>query len=358
MVTLCLLLLPLPSFAADWYYTLRPGDSLQSIAEKFCGAAEYGDRISKYNRLDQRIAPVIGSRIRIPVDWLVKRPAPAQVVSVNGVVTHADGTAVVVGDQIRSGQALATADEGRTLIRFADGSTLEIGPEAEVTFDILSAYGDSGMVDTLVRFQRGRGVARVVKQTQGARFRVSTPTGIAAVRGTEFRISSESERSLVETTEGSIGFSNQQEPAAGSAAAAAATAGAQTLLIDAGFGVIATPTGATKEELLPAPINLRGPAQPGSRAVFTWEAIPSARTYEISVYRLAAGVAEPIAGHETKRPRFTLSKLPPGRYRVSVRGVAASGLQGLESLADVELVESERQPWWVLGLIALPLLLL
>ncbi len=345
---LCLLL-PANAAAADWFYTLRPNDSLTVVAEKFCGDAAFADRIAKHNRLDQRYPPAVGSRVRIPVDWLVKRPAPARLVSVQGTVTRADGTQLVLGDTVSAGQRIDTGDDGLALVAFADGSTLEIGSQARVVFDILSAFGDAGMVDTLVRFQRGRGVARVIKQSQGARFRVSTPTGIAAVRGTEFRIAAEGERALLETTEGSIGYDGgaTQTPAA-----------MQTLVIDAGYGAIATPNGATREELLPAPDQLRGPSAPSSRARFSWAQLPGATEYNVTLYRLSgaggAGV-EPIEVRTQRGRSFRTGTLEPGTYQVSVRGVAASGLQGMDAQAQAEIVAPQHRPWWMLGFF-LPLL--
>ena len=344
VVAICLLFVPIVSFSAEWFYTLRPGDTLPVVAEKFCGDATYADRISKHNNLDQRIPLSIGSRIRIPVDWLVKRPAPARVVSVTGEVTRADGTPLVVGDALNAGQALRTGKDALSLVQFADGSTLEISAQASVVFDVLSAYGDAGMVDTLVRFQRGRGVARVIKQEQGARFRVSTPTGIAAVRGTEFRVAAQDEQALVETTEGSIGFEPGQQSAA-----------VQVLVVDAGYGVVATPTGAQREELLPAPNGLAGPPVPSRRASFSWDLVQGAERYEITLYAVDTAGSRPIDAHSTQRRSYRTPPLTPGTYEVSVRGVAASGLQGMDAKAQAEIVDPPGRPWWMLAFL-LPIL--
>ena len=49
--------------------------------------------------------------------------------------------------------------------------------------------------------------------------------------------------------------------------------------------------------------------------------------------------------------------LEPGTYQLSVRGVAANGLQGMDAQAQAEIVAPQPRPWWMLGFF-LPLLFL
>ena len=52
-----------------------------------------------------------------------------------------------------------TGSESYANIQFADGSVMRISPDSEVVFDTLSAYRDTGMVDSRVRISRGSGAS-------------------------------------------------------------------------------------------------------------------------------------------------------------------------------------------------------
>ena len=136
------------------------------------------------------------------------------------------------------GDSVITA-EGAVLVQFADTSELAIQPNSEVLFNKLTAFGPAGMVDTHLRFAYGRGNARVQPQNRGDRFRIQTPQGIAAVRGTEFRVGHRSEEnaSNSETLEGLVAFLRPD----------------QNTDLPAGFGVAASARGVVKETLLDAP---------------------------------------------------------------------------------------------------------
>ncbi len=59
--------------------------------------------------------------------------------------------------------------------------------------DRLSAYGDTGMVDSRFRLQRGRVESRVRPlKGPGSRYEISTPAAVTLVRGTDFRVGVES----------------------------------------------------------------------------------------------------------------------------------------------------------------------
>ena len=305
-------------WATDWHHTLRPGESLAQVAVQCCGNASFADRISQYNNLDQRFPAPVGARLRIPVAWLLQQPANAQLISVTGQVLDSRGRQWNVGDQISIGQQITTAADSLALIRFADNSTLLVNPDALVTFDVLSVFGDAGMVDTLIRFERGRGELKIIKSQQN-RMRVSTPTGIAAVRGTEFRVAAgqAGTPSLVETTEGLVGF-------------VPPGSGALVTLVDAGFGVIAANSGVTKEALLPAPGPLVAPSVPSHNATLSWPKLAGATGYQVQVFRLTNGALQPVRIELVKRTRYQLADLVPATYQVQVRAVAASGLQGMD----------------------------
>lgn len=310
------------ALAADWTYSVRPGDDLWRLAAKYCGSTAYAGRLAQHNGLARPQDLQAGARLRIPVDWLVRQPAEVEVMAVTGTVTDGTGQALAVGDRLVMGTQLVTAD-GFAVVAFADGSTLQVGENSEVLFNILTAFGDTGMVDTHLRFYRGRGTARVIKQEANSKFRIWTPSGIAAVRGTDFRVGAESaaedatEKSTrLETVTGAVDFVDE----------------AKTVDVPAGFGVVASAAGVAKEELLTAPA-LLGTAKPLWRPdeSIRWQADPAAQEYRIVLYQPDGQRRRPIRSRSVNETEFRLDDLQPGSYTFVVRAVAASGLEGFDS---------------------------
>lgn len=309
----------------DWRYTVRPGDELWGIAARFCGSSSYAQRLAAHNALTRPEALRAGTALRIPVAWLVRQPAAVLVRAVSGTAQDGAGQPLAIGDRIAMGARIRTGD-GFAVVAFADGSTLEIGPRSDVLFNILTAFGDTGMVDTHLRFYRGRGAARVVKRATGSRFRIWTPSGIAAVRGTDFRVGTLAQPSVgsrVETLTGAVEFS---------------TANA-TVPLPAGFGVLASPEGVTRESLLPAPTFVTAAqAVLGPTDVVQWQSVSDAARYSITLYAQGTTQDVPVAAAETIDPQYGLSALPVGVYGVTVRAVSANGLEGYGTTQAVQRV--------------------
>jgi hypothetical protein len=313
-----------PVATADWLYTVRPGDDLWRLAARFCGSSAFARRLATHNGLASPSLLQAGASLRIPVAWLVQQPADVEVRSVTGTVRDAAGANIAVGDRIQMGGRLVTGD-GLAVVLFADGSTLEVGPDSDVLFNVMTAYGDSGMVDTHLRFYRGRGAARVIKQGGASRFRIWTPSGVAAVRGTDFRVGTAAQAgagSRVETVTGAVDFE----------------APATTIAVPAGFGVVAAAGAVTREALLPAPVlKDAGKAIRPTGERLAWSAVPGARDYHLKLYRLQQGRAVPLRSQAVPDTAFALQGLEQAAYRFSVRAVAPSGLEGLDVQTEFQI---------------------
>src|SRR5204863_107709 len=84
------------------------------------------------------------------------------------------------------------------------GSTVSIEPNTELTIEKASALSDGS---TLVLMQQnfGRTWHVVTKLITGnSKYEVKTPASTATVRGTAFQVDSDSERTIVTTTEGTV----------------------------------------------------------------------------------------------------------------------------------------------------------
>ncbi len=308
------------AFADDWQYTLRPGDDLWTIARDYCGSGNLAQAIADHNGVGDVSALRAGQRLAIPTAWLVFAPATATVIEASAdarILRSAPaGTSVPAraGDLLDMGDRIVTG-EGGVLVEFADTSQLAVQPNSEVLFNKLTAFGPAGMVDTHLRFAYGRGSARVQPQSRGDRFRIQTPQGIAAVRGTEFRVGHrrDDNASNSETLEGLVAFLQSN----------------QSTELPAGFGVAASAQGVIKETLLDAPQWVDQNPTTSEQATVRWQAVPGAETYVVS---WAQGNAPDIIVSEfiTTTNSATVT-VPPGDYRLGVRGVSGNNIEGYDA---------------------------
>ena len=317
--------------AADWLYTVRPDDKLWTLAQRFCGTHERWRELAQYNQIADPLRLTPGSQLRFPLKWLIEEPVVVRVVyahgevrvvraSPDGAVAGGGEEALLQGNDLQIGSKVITGVNSYANVLFADGSTMQIGPESEVVFDALSAYRDTGMVDTRVRIHRGSGASTVEPQEGPASvYRISTPLGVAAVRGTEFRTRAEEDSSFVETVGGSVDY----------------IASAGTSKVERGYGLKASPSGISVEALLDAPA-LNTPRVFGALETVVWQPLDEAEKYVVQVYS-AADRAKVLARSTVSDPEFSLASLQPGMYVFGVRGVAASGVQGYEATQTLDI---------------------
>lgn len=335
---LLLLFIGNPAAAAEqyWEYTVRPGDNIWNLTKTHCTSVRYWKRIQTLNNidLDREIPP--GTRLRFPLSILKHQPATALVAKLQGsaeLLRAGTGNAVPLqaGTSLRSGDRITTGADSNLTLQFADDSRLLVLENSEVLMDSLSAWGTTGMVDTSIRLQGGR-VDTQVKPSRGpgSRYQIITPAAVAAVRGTDFRVSAEMEKPVMrsEVTEGTVGVGDAS----------------RSTPVKAGFGLVAE-SGKVPEKprkLLPA-VNLSGlpTVQRQLPLTFTWPGLKGARGYRFQIAP-NADFDLLIADQTTETTSASWADLPNGRYAVRVRGIDEVGLEGLNS---VHLFEVDARPF-------------
>lgn len=112
-----------------------------------------------------------------------------------------------LGDRLRHRDVVATSANTRAALRFTDdGSILRINPSSQVR---LTTGDERGALVRTLELEFGEVWARVNRRP-GAEFRVQTPAGVAAVKGTEFLVRVDSAGgATVITLEGVVEFFNQ-----------------------------------------------------------------------------------------------------------------------------------------------------
>ena len=218
-VPLLLALFSASTLAEDWLYTVRPDETLSSICDDYVKEEGCWRKLIKHNTeiaYDGKLTA--GSRIKIPVVWLYNAPIAVIAEYVAGdVFVQRKRTQAInklkAGMYLLMGDTVITAD-GKVLLRFADDSSLLLKPQTEIVLNRLSTFNDSGMVDTDVRLNRGVGHFSIKSQQGKSRYRITTPSAIAAVRGTRFRVSSDANAGDImrnEVLEGAVQVSAQNE---------------------------------------------------------------------------------------------------------------------------------------------------
>lgn len=132
------------------------------------------------------------------------------------------------GQPVFVGDTIATGDDGRIDMRFADGSLLTVGPSSRVQVSRYAPDAPAGQVEALFSLLQG-----IVKMAVGAaqrwdRFSVETETSVATVRGTEWLMEAAKDSSAVFVLRGEVAVESR-----------AAVGGAVTLLPGEGSDVAA-----------------------------------------------------------------------------------------------------------------------
>lgn len=329
-VMLAMLLFSSGVVAAEWIYTFSQQDTLAKLCERNQVAIEdciYEIEFRNNVKDARRIPP--GTRLYLPVAWLKEKPAVVKVGAVHGKVTWVkagtkDSNELSLKTRLNVGDSVVTKAGSATLI-FADGSVLLVSSHTELVFDTLTQWQLGGMVDTRVRLNRGRVKTRVNPvRGSASRYEIVTPAAVAAVRGTEFRVSVDDfdgkPLSKTEVLEGAVALGNR----------------AGQTGVPGGFA-----TKVAKGAKVQSPIPLLDPprivdALPQRLSLLPkqlqWKSVSGAVYYKVDVLRENGdGASSMVYQQQVSKNRFHVPLLPDGNYRFVVRAVDPNGFEGYES---------------------------
>lgn len=315
--------------AEDWRYTIKPGDSLWTVcAEHVTGNEQQcTDKLQSHN-------PQITDSLRLPPGMLINIPVamlkqPPKLV----VVEFTQGKAYVeragapqrevlkAGATLNMGSTVTTESDSSVLLRFADDTTFLLKANSEIKMDKLSAFEDTGMVDARINLDRGEGKVKVQRQSAEPRFQIQTPSAVAAVRGTEFRISSDPAKNHTMRSSVLTGL-------------IAVAAQAVELEVKAGFGTIAEAgkPPLPPRQLLPAPA-ATAPGLLSLPYTLNWSQLDDAVSYVLEIFE-GNTTDKLLQSLELAANNYTFTGLDDGSYTVSVRGIDDIGLQGLNAIVN------------------------
>ena len=324
--------------APEWRYSVRPGDNLIQFADRYLLNPDDWRVLQKLNTIKNPKKLQVGQIIRVPLILVKQGPAPAEVVLVSGQagILNADKVMqnVAVGQQLQAGATLATAQNSRLDVRFADGSVVTMQSNSTMKLDTLSMYSGGGMVDTKLRLQQGKvEVAANPKHVPGNQMQIMTPSAVAAVRGTHFRVTTDAESIKQETLEGNVALSAAGEEVAvkkgfGSLSEGGAPPLPPILLL------VAPNTEKLPVKLDSLPLTFNMPAQEGAVA---WVGQISSDAQFNTV--LAENVSQGAA--------LTFANVPDGKYYLKVRAKDQKGLEGYDATHIFDLNARPFAPYVV-----------
>jgi hypothetical protein len=197
--------------------TINEHDTLTGLSRERFESARAWREVARINRLPDpnRIYP--GQVLRVPPRLLRSRPVAARLVSVVGDVRVGAGTASP-GLAIGEGDRVETAGDASAVVELADGSRMRLAPSSLAELSASRSYAprnapDNGGVDNwfsgAMRVLRGSVEVFATKVLRAKPLEVTTPTAVAGVRGTHYRVDydeTSAQASRSEVLEGVVRF--------------------------------------------------------------------------------------------------------------------------------------------------------
>jgi hypothetical protein len=304
-----------------WSYTVKSGDNLINLAKVHLLRPADWKQVQLFNRIKNPHQIPVGTVLKVPLALVKRQPASAEIVAVSGVANLQKNeviTPLSLGQKLTVGTKLMTGSNSKVTIKFADGTLTQIASNSVLILDTMSLYSGGAMVDTRLRLQQGQ-VETLAnpKAARGNAMQVITPTAIAAVRGTQFRVSAEGGSVTQETLLGQVAFE----------------AASQTVAVHKGFGSIAEQG---KAPIAPVPLL---PAVDTSTMPSLIEHLPAQFTIPkldgaaawLGRVSIDAQQTNVSAEQQVQSNQLAFNALDDGDYYLTVRAKDVLGISGYDA---------------------------
>lgn len=325
--------------AGEWIYTVKAGDTLIGVSHEFLIKPNNWRLLQKLNHVTTPTRMQTGTILRIPIAWLKRMDAVADVVRVQGEVikiarNSGETSALVVGAQLVVGDEIKTAIGSNLTLRFVDGSRILLAENSRATLSNMTLFGRTGMAQTMLLLQQGRVDTQVSPQAgPAAKYEIRTPAINLAVRGTDFRVSTNSADDL-----------SRSEVISGRVLGAAEKG---EVSLEGGFGTLVLVGQAPSPpiRLLGAPDLSTLPALVEKVQLhFQWPCSSGVHQYRAQIF--ADRTFEQLLRDDIfNHCAATWTDLPDAKYVLRVREVDSHGLEGLNAEHDFILKARPEAPF-------------
>ncbi|WP_323120881.1 FecR domain-containing protein [Burkholderia alba] len=308
-------------------YTTRQGDTLYDVADRYLQGPDDWTLVAQLNDVPvpKQLQP--GIVLNLPAARLRKERLSARVVAAHGPVESAASGAVgfvpvAVDTTLTEGDRLRTGSNGFVTLELADGTHLSLPPDSQIDLATLRRTVLTGTLERVIDLQRGSVDSDVTHlKKKDDRFQIRSPSVVAGVRGTRFRVNYDTDgqaSTMVEVLDGTVGVAPSRESTL------------DATLVHENFGNVTKANGqiGSPIELLDAP-RLAEPAkvQDAPTVVFGLAPLDGARAYHVQIAR-DAGLLDLFKEVRTASPRAEFADVPDGTYFVRIAAVDANGLEG------------------------------
>ena len=175
-------------------YKLQPRDTLLSLVSQYMQGPDALAQIVKLNKIANPNTMPVGYQLKIPRQLIKHSPSTATVTRLNcRTITRLEGDAAVPvqsGDVLSEGAVVRIPAGCQLAVTLEDASVLRMMSGAVIKLKTLRRNMLENSPEVRVELLDGRLEVDVPRKRQGgdAPFEVRTPTSVAGVRGTEFRV--------------------------------------------------------------------------------------------------------------------------------------------------------------------------
>lgn len=172
-------------------YLVNRGDTLIDVARKYLRNPNDYRQLQRDNGVANPRRMATGRTLSIDPALLRTRDDPAQIESFRGdvqIVRNGSNVPPAAGTVLREGDVVNTGSSAFARIAFSDGTHTVVPSRSSIRLDRLRRFIINEAPDHRLVVARGRAESRVSPRQRPGGFRVTTPTAISAVRGTEFRV--------------------------------------------------------------------------------------------------------------------------------------------------------------------------
>ena len=313
-------------------YVTQKGDSLYNIASRYLSDPSDWTQLARINHVAAPRELPPGLKLLLPVALLREEMPGATVVATSGpaqrAFRHGPYLPVVTGSQLVEGDSLRTGLEGFVTLELPDGSHVRVPPETELSLTILRRTVLTGTTDRVFSLLHGRVESEVTHATKkDDRFQIRSPSVVAGVRGTDFRVNYDGRGStVVEVIDGAVGVD-----ASSAAPIPGVPLRASAQLVAAGHGNVTARGGAVGSPvpLLAAPVLVNaGKVQGDDTVAFDVKPDEGARGYRAVIGR-DAGLVDTIRDVVVDGSHIDVGALDDDTYFVRLTAISADGLEGM-----------------------------